>query len=241
MPTVIPFAFPGVQNVRVAFTTALGGADRGNISYSVPGDPAAVYANRISLQERLGFAGWCSLKQIHGDRMVFDPQPVAPQDSPATEADGSATSIPGRALAVTTADCQPILLAHESGRFVAGLHVGWRGNVLEFPQKGVAAFCAHYGLKPREVLAVRGPSLGPADSQFTNFDTEFGERFREFFDPGNRTVNLWRLATAQLCSAGLLPERIFGLDLCTYSLTAFHSYRRDKAMSGRQASLIWIA
>jgi len=240
MPAVIPFVFPGVPNVRVAFTTAQSGADRGNIAYSVPGDPVAVRANRISLQERLGFAGWCSLKQVHGDRMVFDPEPVAPEDAPTTEADGSATSISGRALVVTTADCQPILLAHESGRFVAGLHVGWRGNVLKFPQKGVAAFCARYGLQPCEVLAVRGPSLGPAASQFTNFDTEFGEGFREFFDPVTQTVNLWRLAAAQLCEAGLLPERIFSLDLCTCSLKEFHSYRRDKAQSGRQASLIWI-
>ena len=240
MPIVIPFAFPGVPNVRAAFTTAQGGPDRGNISYNVPGDPEGVCANRVSLREKLGFREWCSLKQVHGDVMVFDPEPVAPDARSVIQADGSATNIPGRALVIKTADCQPILLTHESGRFVAALHAGWRGNVLEFPQKGVAAFCKRYGLKLNELLAVRGPSLGPLAAQFTNFDMEFGERFRDFFDPANQTVNLWRLAAAQLEEAGLLPQRIFSLDLCTWSLKEFHSYRRDKAASGRQASLIWI-
>jgi hypothetical protein len=238
--TVIPFRFPGLPGVSVAFTTAADGPDRGNISYNVAGDPDAVRANRESLRDRLGFEGWCSLRQIHGTTMAFEPQPVAPGESSTATADGSATSRAGQALVIKTADCQPILLAHESGRYLAGLHVGWRGNVLEFPQKGVAAFCEHYGLKPGELMAVRGPSLGPGASQFTNFDMEFGERFREFFDPATQTVNLWRLTVAQLLQAGLRRERIFGLDLCTHSLCEFHSYRRDKARSGRQASLIWM-
>ena len=237
---VIPFKFPGLPGVSVAFTTACGGRAKGNISYNVAGDPAAVRANRESLRESLGFDAWCSLRQVHGTDMAFEPEPVLPDAPSSVTADGSATSRAGQALVVKTADCQPVLLAHESGRYVAGLHVGWRGNALEFPQKGVAAFCERYGLKSGELMAVRGPSLGPGASQFTNFEMEFGERFRDFFDPAARTVNLWRLTVAQLVAAGLRRERIFGLDLCTHSLAEFHSYRRDKNSSGRQASLIWI-
>lgn len=238
--SVIEFSFPGVPGVRAAFTTAECGPERGNISYNVAKDPEAVRANRESLRLRLGFDSWCSLKQVHGTDMAFEPGAVAPHEASQAEADGSTTSEPGRALVVKTADCQPILVAHESGKYVAGLHVGWRGNVLEFPQKGVAAFCERYGIEPGELLAVRGPSLGPGASEFKNFEMEFGERFRDFFDPATQTVNLWRLTVAQLLEAGLRRDRIFGLDLCTHSLSGFHSYRRDKADSGRQASLIWI-
>ncbi|GFK93349.1 Laccase domain protein YfiH [Fundidesulfovibrio magnetotacticus] len=238
--TFIPFAFPGIPGVRAVFTTAATGPDRGNISRNVPHDPDAVRANRTGLMERLGFAHWCSLKQVHGTDMAFDPDPVGPGDGSVIVADGSATDSPGKALVIKTADCQPILLAHKDGRHVAALHVGWRGNVLEFPQKGVRAFCERYGLDPAELSAVRGPSLGPAMSEFKNFEMEFGERFRDFFDPATNTVNLWRLTVAQLLEAGLKRERIYGLDLCTHSLAEFHSYRRDKAASGRQASLVWI-
>ena len=237
---VIPFSFPGVPGVCAAFTTAACGPEKGNISYNVTKDPQAVRTNRQALRDGLGFAGWHSLKQVHGTAMAFEPEAVGLDERSSREADGSATSIPGQALVIKTADCQPILLAHQSGKYVAALHVGWRGNVLEFPQKGVAAFCERYGLAPGELMAVRGPSLGPGQSEFTNFEMEFGDRFRDFFDPATQTVNLWRLAAAQLERAGLRRERIFSLDLCTASLPVFHSYRRDKASSGRQASLIWI-
>jgi hypothetical protein len=240
MMTVIPFAFPGLPGVRVAFTTAVSGADKGNISYNVGRDAHAVRANREALKRQLGFGEYCSLRQVHGADMAFDPAPVGPGEASTFQADGSATATPGKALVIKTADCQPVMLAHVSGRYVAALHVGWRGNVMEFPRLGVQAFCERYGLKPRDVLAVRGPSLGPAASEFTNFEMEFGERFRDFFDPATQTVNLWRLTVAQLVEAGLKRERIFGLDLCTHSLGEFHSYRRDKAGSGRQANLIWM-
>ena len=237
---VIPFSFPGLPGVRAAFTTALCGAGRGNISRSAGGCAAAAGANREWLRGELGFSGWCCLRQVHGTDMAFDPPAVAAHEAATTVADGSATDLPGRALVIKTADCQPILLAHASGRYVAALHVGWRGNVLEFPQKGVAAFCARYGLDPAEVMAVRGPSLGPGASEFIHFASEFGEKFAPFYDAPSRTVHLWRLTASQLQEAGLKPAHIFGLDLCTASLAMFHSYRRDKAQAGRQASLIWM-
>lgn len=238
--TSIPFSFPGLPGVCAVFTTAASGPEKGNIAYTVTKDPEAVLANRLSLKDQLGFSSWHSLKQVHGTGMAFEPAAVAMDERSSLEADGSATSAAGQALVIKTADCQPILMAHESGKYVAALHVGWRGNVLEFPQKAVAAFCERYGVAPEELLAVRGPSMGPGESEFTNFEMEFGDRFRDFFDPATRTVNLWRLTVAQLRQAGLLRERIFSLDLCTVSLAEFHSYRRDKANSGRQASLIWI-
>jgi YfiH family protein len=238
--TSIPFSFPSLPSVRAVFTTAASGPEKGNIAYNVAKDPEAVLANRQSLRDRLGFSSWHSLRQVHGTDMAFEPEPVALVERSSLEADGLATSVAGQALVIKTADCQPILIAHESGKYVAALHVGWRGNVLEFPQKAVASFCERYGLAPEELLAVRGPSMGPGESEFTNFEMEFGDRFRDFFDPATQTVNLWRLTVAQLRQAGLRRERIFSLDLCTVSLPEFHSYRRDKANSGRQASLIWI-
>ena len=153
--------------------------------------------------------------------------------------DGLATDKPGIGLLIKTADCQPILLAHRSGRFVAGIHAGWRGNRCDFPGSGVRRFCEHYGVEPRELLAVRGPSLGPARAEFINFESEWGDAFRPWFDAGSRTMDLWGLTRWQLEQAGLLPRNIYGIDLCTASCNRqFFSYRCVKA-SGRQASVIW--
>ncbi|GAB6038689.1 polyphenol oxidase family protein [Fundidesulfovibrio butyratiphilus] len=237
----IPFAFPGLPRVGAVFTTAQGDLSRGNVSHRAGGDPPReVASNRVWLAETLGFSAWGSLKQVHGADMTFDPPAVDADQASGLEADGSATRQPGLALVIKTADCQPILLAHQSGECVAALHVGWRGNAQGFIQKGVAALCERYGFGPDELMAVRGPSLGPAASQFVNFAEEFGPDFAAYHDPASQTVNLWRLTNDQLLEAGLKPDRIFRLDLCTFSLPLFHSYRRDRQGAGRQAALVWI-
>lgn len=242
---LIPFAFPGAPRVRCAFTTRSRGASngpygRGNLSFDVGDDAQAVMANRLALRERLGFRQWRECKQVHGPEVVFDPAPGELLETEEREGDGLATSRPGLALCIKTADCQPVLLAHKGGKHVAALHVGWRGNVLGLPATGVARFCAAYGLDPGDVYAVRGPSLGPSAAEFTNFEAEFGERFDSWYDPETKTVNLWRLTHCQLLQAGLKHEHIFGLDLCTWGLAdEFFSYRREK-VTGRMASVIWI-
>lgn len=243
--THIPFVFPGLPQVRASFTTRLGGVSRppfseANLSWEVGDDEAAVRENRRGLQRALGFSAWAEARQVHGNDVLIEPEPAAAGQQPCTEADGLAASRPGLALVVKTADCQPILLAHAGGRHVAALHCGWRGNRGDFPRQGAEAFCMAYDLDPQDLFAVRGPSLGPAASEFIHFDREWGEEFQPYYDPETRTMDLWRLTRDQLVRAGLRPERIFSLDLCTYTLPElFFSYRRAKT-TGRQAGLIWI-
>ncbi len=242
---LIPFAFPGLPQVGCAFTTRLGGMSRtpfssANLSHDVGDSPSSVAHNRENLARHIGVAGFCELRQVHGDVIRAEPTPMSPANGGELPGDGLFTSRPGAALVVKTADCQPLLLAHASGRHIMALHVGWRGNVLNLPGRGVASFCAAYGLDPAQVLAVRGPSLSPGASEFLNFEAEFGAPFREFYDPGTRTVDLWALTRSQLLAAGLKSAHIFGVDLCTKSLPElFFSYRGEKT-TGRQAGLIWI-
>ncbi|MBL3581895.1 polyphenol oxidase family protein [Oleidesulfovibrio alaskensis] len=247
---VIPFRFPGIPAVRCAFQTRQGGTDKdaagpeycgGNISYDVGDNAEHVTANRRMLHRQLGFDRWVELRQVHGDVLVTDSRPVTAVDErPRTEADGHTTDRPGDALIIKTADCQPILLAHTSGRYIAALHAGWRGNRAGFIGSAVARFCCRYGISPADVMAVRGPSLGPAAAQFVNFDTEWGPAWQHWFHKEHMTMDLWSLTRHQLHEAGLPREQIFTLDLCTWSLPdMFFSYRRAKA-SGRQAAFIWI-
>lgn len=245
-----PFAFEAVPGVRCVFTTRCGGVSRGNyesanLSYDVADEEEHVYANRVALQKQLGFVHWNELRQVHGDDMIFETALSGAGEKSLMEGDGMATTKPRTALMVKTADCQPILLAHRSGNYVAGLHAGWRGNVAGFPTTGVQRFCLHYKLNPKDIFAVRGPSLGPLAAEFTNFDAEFPPEHRPFYDETTKTVNLWELTRAQLVAAGVPEEHIFGIDLCTKTLNdTFFSYRAawfvPGHVTGRQAGLIWI-
>ncbi|MDR2573057.1 MAG: polyphenol oxidase family protein [Desulfovibrio sp.] len=241
----ISFAFPGLENIRCAFQTRPGGVSSGpfgggNIAFNTGDDPASVTANRASLRRVLGLTAVAELEQIHGDRLIFEPEPIPPEAAPSVQGDGLAASRRGIALLVRTADCQPLLLAHKNGGHIAALHVGWRGNRCSFPISGVRWFCQRYGLDPADVLAVRGPSLSPAKAEFINFDREWGPSFRRWFEPESRTMDLWGLTKAQLLEAGLPERQIYSLDLCTAENSElFFSYRTKKTC-GRQANLIWI-
>lgn len=249
---LLRFRFPGLAGVSCAFTTRRGGESTGpyhggNLSFDVGDAPASVTANRRALARALALSAFCELRQVHGDVLHLDPAPadlMAFCSGPASlEGDALSTATPGAALCIKTADCQPILLAHREGRFVAALHAGWHGNVIGLPGSAIARLCEHYEARPADLLAVRGPSLGPQAAEFTNFESEFGPAFRPFFDSASRTVDLWRLTRHQLESAGLPASQIFGLDLCTLTnQDDFFSYRAAGAgrATGRQMSLIWL-
>jgi YfiH family protein len=245
----ISFAFPGLASVRCAFQTRRGGASAGaygggNIAFNTGDDPACVTENRASLRRALGLDPVAELEQVHGDEIIFEPDPtpweIGPRAGRVARGDGLATSRRGLALLIRTADCQPLLLAHRSGNYIAALHVGWRGNRRFFPVSGVRRFCRRYGLDPGDVLAVRGPSLSSPRAEFVNFDSEWGPSFRRWFDPASGTMDLWGLTRSQLLEAGLAERHVYGIDLCTADNDdLFFSYRREKTC-GRQASLIWI-
>ncbi|MFV0347161.1 MAG: peptidoglycan editing factor PgeF [Halodesulfovibrio sp.] len=241
----IPFRFPGIPSVRCAFQTRRGGVSEGdfggsNISHDVGDKAEHVAENRRQLMQALGVDTWCELRQVHGDALVFDPQHVHAETPATVEADGSATDSAGQALVIKTADCQPILIAHTSGKCVAALHAGWRGNRIGYPQSAIKTFCERYNVLPKDLMAVRGPSLGPAMAEFVNFDMEWGKDWTRWFDAEKKTMNLWQLTRDQLQEAGIPAGNIFGIDLCTHShADMFFSYRRSR-VEGRQASLIWI-
>lgn len=234
-PAVIPFSFPGIPGIKVFFTTGL----YGNISldFDLSGDEDK--ARRKKLPPLLGFDSWTELKQVHGAAILVEPEPTPFEAPSSMEADGSCTSRPRHALLSKAADCQQILLAHKSGKYVAALHCGWKGNSINFPARGLRKFCESYGIAPSEVMAVRGPSLGPGAAEFVNFEREWAEEFRPWFNPGTRLMDLWSLTRNQLAEAGMPPANIFGLDLCTFTFSDYlFSYRRGH--SGRQAALIFI-
>jgi YfiH family protein len=210
----------------------------GSIRQSAPGDREAV-KRREALLAAAGLEHWVELHQVHKDGFVADARPTATDVPSMVEADGSCTRERGLGLLIKTADCQPLFFAAGDASAVAALHVGWRGNAANYPAAGLSRFCEAYGLDPAEILAVRGPSLGPGASEFIHFEKEWPATFAPWFDAEKRMMDLWRLTREQLISAGMRVGNIFSLDFCTMSLPEFFfSHRRGD--EGRQGSMIWI-
>lgn len=235
--------WPAPARVKSLMSTRPGGVSQTpwtslNLGDHVGDDPLHVAANRAHLRQRLpAEPGW--LKQVHSTRVVElggEPNP---------EADAAFTCHAGQVCAVLTADCLPVLLCDRAGSVVAAAHAGWRGLAGGVLEATVAAM----QVPPEEILVWMGAAIGPQAF-------EVGDEVREAFVaqhpqaaaaflphpasiPGKWLADIYRLARVRLNDVGV--QGIYGGGRCTYQETdLFYSYRRD-GVTGRMASLIWLA
>ena len=221
-----------IGKVRHAFFTREGGISAG-IYASLNGGigsgdaPANVWENRARMASALGLSPERLLAayQIHSAEAVIVDRPWSVSERP--RADALVTSTPGLAIAITTADCGPILLADRDGGVIAAVHAGWRGALNGIVSAAVAAM-ERCGARRQKIVAAIGPlirqpmyEVGP--DLMAAFD-------RRFFTPARRADHaLFDLAgyiASRLHAAGV--AHVEDLGLCTYSdETRFFSYRRS--------------
>lgn len=235
---------------RHGFFTRKGGASSGifaglNCGTGSSDQADIVAINRARVAEALGLdvAALVSVHQVHSPDVVtvtaaFDQKP---------RADAMVTATPGLALAVLTADCQPVLFADARAGVIGAAHAGWKGaqgGVLEATVDAMEALGARRG----QISAVIGPCISQTAYEvgqefFENF-TDDAPEARRFFVNGNGdrylfdlpSYGLWRLREAGVGHAEWTRH-------CTYRDPArFYSYRRTthagEADYGRQISVI---
>jgi copper oxidase (laccase) domain-containing protein len=92
-----------------------------------------------------------------------------------------------------------------------------------------------------------GPAIGPlafevgdeVREQFCHVIAASSDAFTATSTPHKWMADIYQLARLRLYAAGV--QRITGGDYCTFSQSElFYSYRRD-GVTGRMASVIWIA
>ena len=112
-------------------------------------------AIRAVAQER-GIMRLATASQVHGARVLVH-EPGWEGWLRGSNADGHLAARRGTALAVTIADCVPVLLAHPSGA-VASLHSGWRGTAARIVEHGIDAMVQR-GCPAGELYLHLGPAI----------------------------------------------------------------------------------
>ena len=222
--------------IRHGFFTRRGGVSSGvfaalNCGLGSTDQAQAVVINRqrVSAAMRVAPASLATVFQSHSTRVHVVNAPPGAKPPPA---DAMVTATPGIALAVLTADCQPVLFADHDARVIGAAHAGWRGALNGVLEETLLAM-EQLGAARRDIGAVIGPSI----SQRTY---EVGPEFLDQFladDPDNARFFADAEADRQLFD---LPEyslhrlRAAGIGHaswtrhCTYSdLDRFFSYRRS--------------
>lgn len=219
-----------------------------NIGLGSRDDPASIRENRRRIAESMGVDPRQLLTpyQIHSDSAVIvtDPWP----DYPSARADGIVTNRPGLAVAVSTADCSPILFADPKARVVGAAHAGWKGAIGGILEATVSRM-EEAGASRGEIVAAIGPTISQASYEV---GPEFRDRFiaeddanAKFFIPSTRDAHFMfdlpgyvglRLSRLQLAA-------IDDTALCTYrNEDDYFSYRRTTHRGekdyGRQISAI---
>jgi YfiH family protein len=225
---------PTALDAILAFSTRRGGVsaapyDTLNLGRSTADDPGAVAANRRSVLEALGLdpARVATVGQVHGARVI---EVSAPGIHPS--ADALFTRAPGLALAVTTADCLPIVLTVPGAVCVA--HSGWRGTAAGMPRAALEALCTASGATPADVVAHLGPAIGPCCYEI---GPEVAQRFPASAVPrvgGAQHLDLRAATKAQLCDAGMRAKHVHVVPACTACEPRWYfSHRRDAGRTGR--------
>lgn len=260
--------WPVPDNVRAAITTRPGGVSSSpyasnNFGLHVGDNPVSVEQNRSALCQTVALTTrpqW--LEQIHGVKVV-----TARGDGLVRTADGSYSRETGQACLVMTADCLPILLCDVSSKKnvssknngsqksraqstqVAALHCGWRSLAKGICSRALKQFdCA-----PNKIMAYLGPAISQQHFEVgidvleaffkAARNADHAEKIAQAFISAQRPLHfyadIYALARAELNALGI--NAIFGGEYCTYNdKEKFYSYRRD-GVTGRMASLIWLA
>jgi polyphenol oxidase len=247
-----PLVRSALLPVPHGFCTRAGGVSQGpfaslNLGFSVGDAPEHVEENYRRLAALAGapLHALHRVSQVHGDRVVqarAAPADGAQQKPPPTEgeADGLWTEAPGDWVAVSTADCVPILLVDPERQRVAAVHSGWRGTEAHIAARAVEALVAQ-GSRPERLLAAVGPCIQACCYEVS---AELGERFSARFgagvvprEQGRVRLDLARAVRQTLEGAGLAPGHVDVLPHCTAcDAQRFFSHRRDAGRTGRHLS-----
>jgi len=159
------------------------------------------------------------------------------------EADATFSNQPNHICTIVTADCLPILICNKQGTQVAAIHAGWRGLAANIIENTINAI----NQPPNDLLVWLGPAIGPEKFEvgkdvYDAFVSKHADSSKAFIPhaEGKWLANLYALAKIRLATQGI--TQIYGSNYCTYTQKDwFFSYRRDQGITGRMASLIWIA
>ncbi len=239
----IPSVFSGFSNLITAESTRHGGVspapfDSLNLGLYTADTPENVTENRRRFWQVLGVDSKqvAASYQVHGSEVLTVSEPGNYEGY-----DALITRLPGIVLAVTVADCTPVLIYDSKHRAIAAIHAGWRGTVGEIVAKTISKMGIEFGTDPADCYAYVGTCIDECSFEVGDeVAAQFSSEHKYFnLKAGKFYVDLKKANRDQLTSAGL-PEP--NIQLSVYSTVSnnadYFSYRLEKGQTGRMLACI---
>ncbi len=183
-----------------------------------------------------------SCYQTHSDNVVLVGEDISAHYFPNT--DGILTSNKNAAILTKYADCLPIFIYDEETKIFGAIHSGWKGSYQEIVKRAIEK------INPKDLstinilfgIGISCEKYNVGKEFYENFKNKFSKeivdkvffiRNNEFFFD-NQLFNYYLLK-----EYGVKEEKMFLNNRCTFSEN-FHSFRRDKELSGRNGAIIFM-
>lgn len=212
-----------------------------NLGKSTGDRPENVAENRRRFCAALGFQpeqlAWST--QTHGDLVRLVTTPGGSEGF-----DALITQIPGILLAVSVADCTPVLVFDARTRAMAAVHAGWRGTTAYLVAKTLLEMSNSFGTQGKDCYAYIGTCIDECsfevgetvaaafETRFIRYDTARQKHF----------ADLKQANCAQLLEFGVPSMQI---ETSPYSTLlhndTYFSHRLEKGETGRMLAVIGLA
>jgi polyphenol oxidase len=182
---------------------------------------------------------------------------------PRRKADALITRHCGVALAMSSADCVPLMFYDPVERVIGLVHAGWRGTARGIAAITLQAMSEQFGSDPKNIRAGIGPSIGPCcyevsedvrcyfmgQQEFDPYPTSASYRkliresavftIKRMQSRDSLRLDLWETNRNQLLMAGVLSEQIESSEICTScKKELFFSHRGEHGKAGRFPSIL---
>ncbi|MBV6439953.1 MAG: peptidoglycan editing factor PgeF [Haliscomenobacteraceae bacterium CHB4] len=240
-----PSIFRRFPRLVAAESTRHGGVspapyDSLNLGKNTGDDPANVAENRRRFCAALGFSteqmAWSM--QVHADQVL-----LVTEAGGAEGYDALITGQPGILLAVSVADCTPVLIFDSKNEAVGAVHAGWPGTAARLVEKTLQRMAEAFGTEGRDCYTYVGTCIDECSFEVGEevafrFDTAF-----KWYDAtrGKFMVDLKKANTAQLQAFGIPDDQI---EISPYSTVLdnvdYFSHRKEKGTTGRMLAVIGL-
>lgn len=176
--------------------------------------------------------------QVHGTEIL-----VAQQPGNYEGYDAIITNQSNIFVAVSVADCTPILIYDTKNQVVAAIHAGWRGTVKQIVLNTLQRMEAIFGTNSQDCFAYVGTCIDECSFEVGDeVAVEFSNQFKRF--DGTRQkyfIDLKTANVAQLLAFGVPNSQI---EISTFSTVLnnedYFSHRLEKGKTGRMMAVIGV-
>ena len=209
-----------------------------NLGKNTGDAPEHVAENRRRFCAALGFEpqqlAWS--RQVHGDQVRLVEAPGGAEGF-----DALVTQRSGIVLAVSVADCTPILVFDAKNGAVAAIHAGWRGTVAGIVLKTLERMAAAFGTRPADCFAYVGTCIDECSFEVGDeVAAEFGDAFKRY-DPDRAKflIDLKKANAAQLQDFGIpVAQTDISPRSTVLQNSDYFSHRTEKGVTGRMMVVI---